>query len=50
MNARGLTLIVVTHDPANGRRARRRLWLSDGAAVIEEPPETGGDFVAGGET
>jgi len=31
MNAGGLTLIVVTHDPALGERARRRIRLSDGA-------------------
>lgn len=30
MNADGLTLIVVTHDPNIGRRARRALMLSDG--------------------
>lgn len=31
MNAGGLTLIVVTHDPALGERARRRIRLRDGA-------------------
>ncbi len=30
MNARGLTLIVVTHDPAIGGRAARRLRMRDG--------------------
>jgi putative ABC transport system ATP-binding protein len=30
MNKRGLTLIVVTHDPELGRRARRMLRLVDG--------------------
>jgi putative ABC transport system ATP-binding protein len=35
MNARGLTLIVVTHDPDVGRRARHRLRLVDGAIVEE---------------
>jgi putative ABC transport system ATP-binding protein len=30
MNADGLTLVVVTHDPAIGRRARRRIRLQDG--------------------
>jgi putative ABC transport system ATP-binding protein len=30
MNADGLTLIVVTHDPAVARRARRVLVLKDG--------------------
>jgi putative ABC transport system ATP-binding protein len=31
MNAQGLTLIVVTHDPNVGRRARTQLRLVDGA-------------------
>jgi putative ABC transport system ATP-binding protein len=35
MNAKGLTLIVVTHDPAIGGRARRQLRLADGAAVLD---------------
>ena len=35
MNAAGLTLIVVTHDPAVGGRARRHLELIDGVAVGE---------------
>jgi putative ABC transport system ATP-binding protein len=33
MNAAGLTLIVVTHDPAVARRARRVLVLNDGRIV-----------------
>jgi putative ABC transport system ATP-binding protein len=33
MNAAGLTLIVVTHDPAVARRARRVLVLHDGRVV-----------------
>ncbi len=33
MNAQGQSLIVVTHDPALGRRARRQLHLVDGAAA-----------------
>ncbi len=33
MNAEGLTLIVVTHDPDVGRRARTRLRMDDGALV-----------------
>ena len=36
MTARGLTLIVVTHDPEIGRRARHRLRLVDGAIASEE--------------
>jgi putative ABC transport system ATP-binding protein len=33
MNADGLTLVVVTHDPAVARRARRLLVLKDGSVV-----------------
>ena len=33
MNADGLTLVVVTHDPAVARRARRVLVLKDGRVV-----------------
>jgi putative ABC transport system ATP-binding protein len=33
MNAAGLTLVVVTHDPAVARRARRVLVLKDGRVV-----------------
>ncbi len=33
MNDSGLTLIVVTHDPALGRRARRTVRLADGRVV-----------------
>jgi putative ABC transport system ATP-binding protein len=36
MNQRGLTLIVVTHDPRIGERARRRVQLSDGRIVSDE--------------
>jgi putative ABC transport system ATP-binding protein len=40
MNAEGLTLIVVTHDPNIGRRARRRLDMVDGGIVsISTLPE-----------
>jgi putative ABC transport system ATP-binding protein len=30
LNSQGLTLLIVTHDPAVGRRAGRRLVMSDG--------------------
>ena len=36
MNQRGLTLIVVTHDPKVGERARRQIRLSDGLIVSDE--------------
>jgi putative ABC transport system ATP-binding protein len=38
LNARGITLIVVTHDPDLGQRARRRLRMVDG--VIAEDLRT----------
>ena len=37
MNATGLTLIVVTHDPAVARRARRVMVLKDGRVVYRGP-------------
>jgi putative ABC transport system ATP-binding protein len=37
LNASGLTLIVVTHDPAVARRARRVLVLKDGSVVYRGP-------------
>jgi putative ABC transport system ATP-binding protein len=33
MNRKGLTLVLVTHDPAIAERARRRIRLADGAVV-----------------
>jgi len=38
MNGRGLTLIVVTHDPQVAGRARRCIRLSDGRIVSDERP------------
>jgi putative ABC transport system ATP-binding protein len=35
LNRDGLTLLVVTHDPEIGRRARRRLQLVDGRIVAD---------------
>jgi putative ABC transport system ATP-binding protein len=36
MNQSGLTLLVVTHDPLIGERARRCIQLSDGNVVSDE--------------
>ena len=36
MNADGLTLVVVTHDPLIGARARRRVRLADGIIVADD--------------
>ena len=41
MNARGLTLVVVTHDPEVGRRARRMLRLVDGQVADAAQTTTG---------
>jgi len=35
LNARGVTLIVVTHDPHIGARARRRVMMEDGAVRLD---------------
>jgi len=35
LNARGITLLVVTHDPELGQRARRRIHMVDGAIVSD---------------
>ena len=40
LNARGLTLLVVTHDPIIGDRARRRIHMEDGA-IIEDTSRFG---------
>lgn len=36
LNKAGITLIVVTHDPDIGRRARRRIRLADGEVAADE--------------
>jgi putative ABC transport system ATP-binding protein len=43
LNAEGLTLVVVTHDPLLGARARRRIAMHDGRIVEdrEQRPATG---------
>ena len=35
LNSQGLMLIIVTHDPAIGERARRRIRMEDGRIVAE---------------
>ncbi|MGD2111973.1 MAG: ABC transporter ATP-binding protein [Gammaproteobacteria bacterium] len=35
LNARGITLIMVTHDPEMGQRARRRLHMLDGRMTAQ---------------
>ncbi len=42
MNQRGLTLIVVTHDPMIGERARRQILLGDGVVVSDRPASGAG--------
>jgi putative ABC transport system ATP-binding protein len=37
--ARGLTILVVTHEPEIARWARRVLWFSDGRLAHDGPPE-----------
>ncbi len=41
LNATGVTLIVVTHDPAIGERAHRRLQMDDGRLVLDKRHEAG---------
>lgn len=36
LNAQGITLLVVTHDPELGRRARRKLVLVDGQITTDK--------------
>ena len=42
LNERGITLIVVTHDPEIGGRARRRLQMRDGQIETDCATESGG--------
>jgi putative ABC transport system ATP-binding protein len=41
LNGEGLTLLVVTHDPAIGGRARRRLSMRDGQIIDDIRQEPG---------
>jgi putative ABC transport system ATP-binding protein len=38
LNARGITLIMVTHDPEMGQRARRQLHMLDGRLETDNGP------------
>jgi putative ABC transport system ATP-binding protein len=38
LNARGLTLLIVTHDPAIGDRAKRRVRMDDGEVIEDSSP------------
>jgi putative ABC transport system ATP-binding protein len=38
LNSRGITLIMVTHDPEMGQRARRQLHMMDGRLVNDDGP------------
>ena len=41
LNAEGLTLIVVTHDPNIGKRSHLRLRMMDGEISSERNPDSG---------
>ncbi|MBF7728960.1 ABC transporter ATP-binding protein [Pseudomonas sp. N040] len=41
LNRDGLTLVVVTHDPALGARAKRQLQMRDGLIVGDHPQAAG---------
>jgi len=45
LNADGMSLIVVTHDPAIGGRARRRIQMQDGA-IVEDSVGTASAAIA----
>jgi putative ABC transport system ATP-binding protein len=47
MNQRGRTLIVVTHDPRVGERARRQIRLSDGLIVSDQRRESPASALGG---
>ena len=41
LNASGITLVVVTHDPAIGKRARRRIRMVDGRIESDTRADAG---------
>ena len=48
MNARGLTIVLVTHDPIIAEHAQRTLFMRDGR--ITESPATGATEAQPGAT
>lgn len=38
LNGKGITLIMVTHDPEMGQRARRQLHMMDGRLAVDNGP------------
>jgi len=46
LNAEGLTLITVTHDPNIGQRAHLRLWMTDGEIISNRNPESEADHAS----
>ena len=48
LNSEGITLLVVTHDQAMGRRARRQIHMVDGAIFSDDVrQQAGGNHAAG---
>lgn len=41
LNAKGVTILMVTHNPEQGRRAHRRLFIHDGMLVGDESKKAG---------
>ena len=37
LNARGITLLVVTHDDEVAARSRRHIRMRDGRVVVDQP-------------
>ncbi len=44
LNREGITLLVVTHDPKMGERARRQLWMQDGKLTGENLRSQGAEY------
>ena len=45
-NKRGVTVVMVTHNPDQGRRAKRRLFIRDGALWRDESTLAGSPLEA----